>query len=69
MPNPFSGLSPRVIVVWFQNARQKARKVFEQQPHLMAQHSVAAAAAAAASAEHQQVHFIFTCIIIRPNFE
>ncbi|XP_078690352.1 zinc finger homeobox protein 4-like isoform X1 [Branchiostoma floridae x Branchiostoma belcheri] len=25
-------LSPRVIVVWFQNARQKARKSFENQP-------------------------------------
>nr|XP_006824984.1 PREDICTED: LOW QUALITY PROTEIN: zinc finger homeobox protein 3-like [Saccoglossus kowalevskii] len=25
-------LSPRVIVVWFQNARQKARKMFENQP-------------------------------------
>ncbi|KAI6170498.1 hypothetical protein M3Y97_01146400 [Aphelenchoides bicaudatus] len=26
-------LSPRVIVVWFQNARQKARKVYENQPN------------------------------------
>ncbi|CAJ0573291.1 unnamed protein product, partial [Mesorhabditis spiculigera] len=27
-------LSPRVIVVWFQNARQKARKIYENQPNL-----------------------------------
>merc|ERR550532_1319985 len=27
-------LSPRVIVVWFQNARQKARKIYENQPSL-----------------------------------
>ncbi|KAF4517678.1 hypothetical protein B566_EDAN004972, partial [Ephemera danica] len=27
-------LSPRVIVVWFQNARQKARKVYENQPQV-----------------------------------
>ncbi|CAI2308764.1 unnamed protein product [Caenorhabditis sp. 36 PRJEB53466] len=26
-------LSPRVIVVWFQNARQKARKIYENQPN------------------------------------
>ncbi|KAH9488881.1 hypothetical protein Btru_041528, partial [Bulinus truncatus] len=26
------GLSARVIVVWFQNARQKARKIYENQP-------------------------------------
>ena len=25
-------LSPRVIIVWFQNARQKARKIYENQP-------------------------------------
>lgn len=29
-------LSPRVIVVWFQNARQKARKVYENQPPITA---------------------------------
>ncbi|XP_035226917.1 zinc finger homeobox protein 3-like, partial [Stegodyphus dumicola] len=30
-------LSPRVIVVWFQNARQKARKVYENQPPITAE--------------------------------
>nr|KAG5686642.1 hypothetical protein BaRGS_034507 [Batillaria attramentaria] len=30
-------LSPRVIVVWFQNARQKARKIYENQPAAEAQ--------------------------------
>ena len=32
-------LSTRVIVVWFQNARQKARKLYEQQQHHIQQRS------------------------------
>ncbi|PAV78945.1 hypothetical protein WR25_06790 [Diploscapter pachys] len=28
-----TGCSPRVVTVWFQNARQKARKIYENQPN------------------------------------
>ncbi|XP_013794189.2 zinc finger homeobox protein 4-like isoform X1 [Limulus polyphemus] len=34
-------LSPRVIVVWFQNARQKARKVYENQPPVTSEEDAA----------------------------
>lgn len=37
-------LSPRVIVVWFQNARQKARKIYENQPQAEMKEMTTAAA-------------------------
>lgn len=43
-------LSPRVIIVWFQNARQKARKTYENQPPIDGNSSATSASGGGAGA-------------------
>lgn len=55
--------------MWFQNARQKARKVFEQQPQLLAQAHQQHLAATATATSSSSAEGNDTSGSIRPNFQ
>ena len=60
-------LSPRVIIVWFQNARQKARKSYENQPQLNAHSSDGGQHQS--SGEPSQPALKYQCQVCSANFE
>ncbi|ESN90236.1 hypothetical protein HELRODRAFT_125426, partial [Helobdella robusta] len=60
-------LSPRVIIVWFQNARQKARKSYENQPQNS--HNSENGPHHGSSNESGQPTLKYQCQVCSANFE